>query len=208
MFDAVITAFGLSVVPQWHAALSSSWRLLRPGGAYAILDLHFTKGDDGEATKDEQLAEKVLPSQDHSRRLWDALEMMPMVDECTVHTHGERQHYYCAVALKQKLIPADLDSMAEKGKGDENAPIRKWDPDKEDYVDLDSEEELKELAGEAGNSAEAAAEEPAKYKLPEDFKVPVKGSSETIKDYSKRVTALMESARVPVGTEQVPAAVD
>jgi len=131
-FDAVVSVFGLSVVPNWYAALCASWRLLRPGGSYTILDLHFLKGE--SESQDESVAKKALSSQDHSRRLWEGLEQMPDMDECTTEHHELRRQYYCAAGRKKRFNPVDLENAAFKIEGDDAQGeviegVHKWDPE-------------------------------------------------------------------------------
>jgi len=189
LFDAVITAFGLSVVPQWHSAMSASWRLLRPGGVYGILDLHFTKDGEDELSKEEALARKALPSQDHSRRLWDALEDMPDLDTCFVHSHTDYQQYYCALGQKKRIGSIDLATMSYKTEDGGEAPaVQRWDPDSGEYVPLESQEEINEAVGATdAETGEEGEEEGRPIKTQTKKKLPPKRSSETISAYCKRI---------------------
>ena len=41
--DAVICALGFSVIPDYEAAFEGTWRQLRAGGRYGIMDVHATR---------------------------------------------------------------------------------------------------------------------------------------------------------------------
>jgi len=182
-FDGVISAFGLSVVPNWHAALCASWRLVRPGGVYAILDLHFTKEEGDELDKEESLAKKALPSQDHSRRLWDALETMPMLDECRVNSHPDKKSYYCAIGIKERIGNVDLETVSKNGNDEAVPAIQKWDEDSKDF---------KAVTGPDDFGGEVEEEEEPEPEIPFDMSgIEPKRSAETIAEYCSR----LETAR-------------
>jgi len=173
-FDAIISVFGLTVVPNWYAALVASWRMIRPGGIYAVLDLHFTKGDDESPNKDQALALKALPSQDHSRRVWDSLEQMPEIDEFSVQYHEVRQQYYCAIGRKKRFNPVDLEEAAfkiEEQGGEVIEGVKKWDPETGEDVPLT-------VSRNQEWSAPTAVE-----KVEPQKKLRPRGSSETIEQY-------------------------
>ncbi len=88
-FDAVVCALGLSVIPDWEAALRASFELLRPGGRYLILDVH------AERWVPQSAVVRLFARADLSRRPWLALERVG--EDCRLdylpgspHVHGGR----------------------------------------------------------------------------------------------------------------------
>lgn len=67
-FDGVLCALGLTAFPDWERAFATLWGLLRPGGRFAILDVH------AESRTFQTRSVELLARADLSRRTWAPLE--------------------------------------------------------------------------------------------------------------------------------------
>lgn len=66
--DAILCALGLSTFPEWEAAFTRMFDLLRPGGRFVVLDVHAS-----QRTRQTRAVE-LLARADLSREVWIPLE--------------------------------------------------------------------------------------------------------------------------------------